>query len=120
MTELTYPSPEQGKDKTKDDGCTSCDPGALDTLKCDAKGLQEQSTYLQKFADTSNTRRDKFDKVRQLNIDARAKATPDVKDIRAQLQHINLGSAVNRLPGPCSGLNTQVRNVGPGQNRGNA
>jgi uncharacterized membrane protein YeaQ/YmgE (transglycosylase-associated protein family) len=32
----------------------------------------------------------------------------------------HLGSAVNRLPGPCSGLNTQVRNVGATQNRGNA
>jgi hypothetical protein len=88
MTEPTYPSPEQGKDKPKDDGSASCDPSALDTLKCDTKGLQEQSAYLQQYADTSKTRREKFDKVRQLYIDARAKAVPDVKDIRAQLEHI--------------------------------
>jgi hypothetical protein len=32
-------------------------------------------------------------------------------------RYANLGSAVNRRPGPCSGLNAQVRNVEPTQNR---
>lgn len=87
MTELTYPSPGQGPDKPKGDGC-GCDPSTLDDLKCETKGLQAQSAYLQQFAGPSDTRRDKFDKVRQLYIAARAKATPDVKDIRGQAQHI--------------------------------
>jgi hypothetical protein len=43
---------------------------------------------------------------------------PERRQIVGSVFH--LGSAVNRLPGPCSGLNVQVRNVGPVRNRGNA
>jgi hypothetical protein len=88
MTDLTYPGAGHRSELPKDGGSTSCDPRTLDDVKCDAKGLQEQSAYLQQFAAPSNARRDKFDKVRQLYIDARAAAAPPVKDIRSQAQHV--------------------------------
>src|SRR6266581_811603 len=88
MTDLTYPGAEHRSDPPEDGGSTSCDPRTLDDVKCDAKGLQEQSAYLQQFAAPSIARRDKIDKVRQLYIDARAAAAPPVKDIRSQAQHV--------------------------------
>jgi hypothetical protein len=88
MTDLTYPGAEYRSEQPKNGGSAGCDPRTLDDVKCDAKGLQEQSAYLQQFVTPSDARRDKFNKVRQLYIDARAAAAPQVKDIRSQAQHV--------------------------------
>jgi hypothetical protein len=69
-------------------GCPECDLGALDDLKCVAKGVKAQADYNAGKQAELDERRTKLDGARAAYSEARAKARDDVKEIRHQLTRI--------------------------------
>jgi hypothetical protein len=69
-------------------GCSRCDPGLLDELKCQAKGIQEQAKYNEEHGKELDDARDAFKTARALYNAARSAAAPLVADARRQLEEL--------------------------------
>ena len=68
--------------------CSRCDPGLLDELKCQAKGIQEQAKYNEEHGKELDDARDAFKTARALYNAARSAAAPLVADARRQLEEL--------------------------------
>ena len=70
------------------EGAPDCDPGLLDELKCQAKGIQEQAKYNDEHGKELDDARDAFKTARALYNAARSAAAPLVADARRQLEEL--------------------------------
>jgi hypothetical protein len=69
-------------------GCSRCDPGLLDELKCQAKGIKEQAKYNDEHGQELDDARDAYKTARALYSAARSAAAPLVAEARRQLEDL--------------------------------
>lgn len=68
--------------------CAGCDPGLLDDLKCQAKGIKAQATYNEAHETRLTTARTDYDGARSAYGAAWSDARPEVVDLGKQLLQI--------------------------------
>ncbi|HEX3961836.1 MAG TPA: hypothetical protein VHZ03_35295 [Trebonia sp.] len=85
---MTNDEPSPGRGESDPEGCSDCDPGLLDDLKCQAYGIQEQAAYNSAHGKELDDARKAFDAARDAYNSARHKAKPIVDELRCQLDEL--------------------------------